>query len=116
LGTISAFAYRLRETKKTLCRENRVLAIEKLKSHKSPDIVQIPAELIKAGGRTISSEIHKFIISIWNKEELPEKWKESIIVPIYKKGDKTECNNYRGISVLLSFDQYLVICDFSAFQ
>jgi len=24
---------------------------------------------------------------IWNKEELPEQWKESIIVPIYKKGD-----------------------------
>jgi len=29
---------------------------------------------------------------------LPEEWKESIIVPIHKKGDKTHCNNYRGIS------------------
>ena len=29
------------------------LAIEKLKSHKSPGIDQIPAELIKAGGSTI---------------------------------------------------------------
>ena len=56
------------------------LAIEKLKGHKSPGIDQIPAELIKAGGRTIRSEIHKLIISIWNKEELPEEWKESIIV------------------------------------
>jgi hypothetical protein len=73
------------------------LAIEKLKSHKSPGIPQIPAELIKAGGRTISCEIHKLIISIWNKEELPEEWKESIIVPTYKKGVKTNCNNYRGI-------------------
>jgi len=33
------------------------LAIEKLKSPKSPGIVQIPAELIKAGGRTIRYEI-----------------------------------------------------------
>ena len=44
--------------------------------------------------------IHKLIISIWNKEELPEERKGSIIVPIHKKGDKTDCNNYRGISLL----------------
>ena len=76
------------------------LAIGKLKNHKSPGTDQIPAEFIKAGGRTICSVIHRLIISVWNKEELPEEWKESIIVPIYKKGDKTDCNNYRGISLL----------------
>ena len=47
------------------------LAIEKLKSHKSPGIDQIPAELIKAGGSTIRGVIYKLIIAIWNKEELP---------------------------------------------
>ena len=51
------------------------LAIEKLKCHKSTGNDQIPAELIKAGGRTIRGEIHKCIISIWNKKELPEEWK-----------------------------------------
>jgi hypothetical protein len=66
------------------------LAIDKLKSHKSPGSNQIPAELIKAGHRKIRCEIHKLIISIWNKEELPEReeWKESIIVPICKRGIK----------------------------
>jgi len=51
------------------------LAINKLKSHKSPGIDQIPAELIKVGGRTMSLEIHKLITSIWKKEKLPEEWK-----------------------------------------
>jgi hypothetical protein len=40
------------------------------------------------------------INSIWNKEELPDQWKESIIVPVHKKGDKTDCSNYREISLL----------------
>ena len=76
------------------------VAIDKLKSRKSPGIDQIPAELIKAGGRTICLEIHKLITSIWKKEKLPEEWKESIIILIHMKGDKTDCNNYRGISLL----------------
>jgi len=37
---------------------------------------------------TIFSKIRILINSIWNKEELPEEWKESIIAPIYKKGNK----------------------------
>ena len=44
------------------------LAIDKLKSHKSPGIDEIPAELIKAGDGTICLEIHKLITSIWKKE------------------------------------------------
>ena len=63
------------------------LAIDKLKSHKSSGIDQIPAELIKVGGRTLCLEIHKLITSIWKREKLPEEWKESIIVPVHKKGD-----------------------------
>jgi hypothetical protein len=46
------------------------------------------------------SAIHKLINSVWNKEELPDQWKESIIVPIHEKDDTTDCNNYRGISLL----------------
>jgi hypothetical protein len=39
------------------------MAIEKPKRHKSPGVDEIPAELIKAGCRTIRSEIHKLINS-----------------------------------------------------
>jgi len=78
-------------------------AIETLKKDKkSPRIDQIAAQLTTEGGRTIHLEIHKLINSVWNEEELLEDWKESMIVPIYKKDDKTNCSNYRGISLLSS--------------
>jgi hypothetical protein len=38
---------------------------------------QIPAEVIKAVDRTVCSETHKLNNPIWNKDELPEQWKES---------------------------------------
>jgi hypothetical protein len=66
------------------------LAIAKLRSHKSQGTDQIPAELITAGGRTTSCEIHIFFYSIWSKEVLPEQWKELDIVPVYKMGDETD--------------------------
>jgi len=46
------------------------MAIEKLKRQKSPGTDQIPAEMIKAEGKTIRWEIHKLINSVWSKEEL----------------------------------------------
>jgi hypothetical protein len=65
-----------------------------------PGSDQILAELILEGGKILPSAIHKLVNSIWNKEDLPEQWKESIILPVHKKGDKTDCNNYLGISLL----------------
>ena len=64
------------------------MAIAGLNKHKSPGTDHIPAEVITAGSRTIRSEILKPINSIWNKEELPAEWNESIITPIYNKCDK----------------------------
>jgi hypothetical protein len=63
------------------------IATTKLEWYKSPGSDQILAELIQAGGETLWSEIHKLMNSTWNKEELPDQWKESVTVPIHK-GDK----------------------------
>jgi hypothetical protein len=76
------------------------IAPAKLKKYKSLCSDQIRAELIQAGSKILLSVIHKLINSVWNKEELPDQWKESIIVPVHKMGDKTDCNNYRGMSLL----------------
>jgi hypothetical protein len=56
--------------------------------------------MTKAGGEILCSEIYKLTCFIWNKEELSQQWKESIIVPIHKKDDKTDYNNYHGIFLL----------------
>jgi hypothetical protein len=64
------------------------VAIRKLKSYNMPGSDQIPAELIQAGWEMLHSEIHQLIMLLWNKDELPHQWKESIVVPIHRKGIK----------------------------
>jgi len=44
--------------------------------------------MIKTGSRKIRYEIHKLIISFWNKDELPEEWKESTIVVFISRAIK----------------------------
>jgi hypothetical protein len=75
------------------------IANAKLKKYKPPYSDEILAELIQAG-EILLPAIHKLINSVRNKEELTDQWKETIIVLFHKKGDKTDCNNYCGISLL----------------
>jgi hypothetical protein len=76
------------------------IAVVKLKMYKLPGNDHVPAELIPARDETLQSEIDKLSNFTWNKEELPDQWKESIIVPIYKKDGKVGCSNYHGISMI----------------
>ena len=76
------------------------MAIEKRKDPNHQVLIRSQQNCLKQGGRTIRCAIHKLINSIRNKEELTEEWKGLFIVPIYKKGDKIDCGNYRGISRL----------------
>jgi hypothetical protein len=79
----------------------------KYKIYKSAGIDQTLAELIRAGGNILCSEIHKLINSVWNKEELPQQWKKYIIVLIYKKGNKLTWS-YTGISLAATYIQNLI--------
>ena len=63
----------------------------------------LPAELLKLGlqqDRTILRELHRLTILIWRQRKVPQQqqWKDAVIIVFHKKGDKTECGNYRGIS------------------
>ena len=63
----------------------------------------LPAELLKLGLQqewTILLELHRLTILIWRQGKVPQQWKDAFITVLHKKGDKTECGNYRGNSLV----------------
>lgn len=74
--------------------------IDNLKNNKSPGDNGVTAENIKYGGSELRNRIHQLIKDIWNQELMPKTWKKAIICPIHKKGEITDCENYRGIALL----------------
>ena len=52
------------------------------------------------GGDNMFSRLHQLSTSAWEVDYVPQIWKDDSIVTIYKKGDRTDCGNYRGISLL----------------
>ena len=77
-----------------------ISAVRKLTDGKAPGYDNVTAEELKATGETGINILHHLCNLIWRKEEFPEDWGKAIITPIYKKKDKLDCGNYRGISLL----------------
>ena len=84
------------------------MAIEKLKSYKSPCIDQIPAELNKAGGKKICCEIHKLFISIWNKENCLRSGRSRSLYLSIRKAIKqvTIIGEYQFANYIQNFTQH----------
>ena len=77
-------------------------AIKSTKSGKAAGPDGIPAEVWKYGGSELRRKLLQLFISIWTSTAgVPQDFKDAIIVTIYKrKGDRAECGNHRGISLL----------------
>jgi len=68
---------------------------------KAPGVCGIHPEYIQHGGSDAVRTLHKIVTRVWKEEVVPEEWHQRIIIPLYKgKSSKSECSNYRGITLL----------------
>jgi len=84
-------------------------AVHSLKQRKSPGTCDIPAEVIKALNDENLILIRDLLSMIWTERSVPQDFKDGIIVPVYKKGSKQDCANYRGITLLSITGKILTI-------
>ena len=76
-------------------------AIKNLKIGKAPGVDGITAEMLKYGEGAVIEWMHIICSLAWKEGRVPSDWTKAIIVPVYKgKGSRSECGNYRGISLL----------------
>ena len=63
----------------------------------------VPAELFKIalnGDPALRRRLLDIVVGIWRRADVPQQWKDAIIKVLHKKKDRTECGNYRGISLV----------------
>ena len=75
-------------------------ALRHISNRKSAGCDWIPIELLKAGAEEAVKVMTGLCNCIWKWKEWPTDRKKSVYVPIYKKGDKNECGNYRTIALI----------------
>lgn len=88
-------------------------AISRAKNNKSPGIDCISNELLKNGGDSLIKSLTCIFNKFLSSEETPVDWNKGIIIPIYKKGNKNDLNNYRGITLTSCVSKIFnrIICD-----
>ena len=74
--------------------------IKSLKTGKAPDEVHIRPEMLKAMNIYGVRWLTRVCKVACSTAQAPKQWQTSVIIPIHKKGDKTKCTNYRGISLI----------------
>ena len=85
---------------KPITEEEIRTCISKLQNHKAPGIDNIINEYITTTEDILMPVCIRVFNIIFMNGIFPDVWSKGIIVPIYKKGDKTNPDNYRGITLL----------------
>ena len=76
-------------------------AIDSQQSGKAPGQDCIPPDIIKCGKEVFIGPLHTLFCKCWEEGNVPQDMRDAKITTLYKnKGDRSDCNNYRGISLL----------------
>jgi len=80
-----------------------IKAVKSLGSNKACSLYNVLYKYFKCSIPVIVKPIGVFFNHILDKQSFPKAWATGAIIPIYKKGDKTDHNNYRGITLFIFF-------------
>ena len=76
-------------------------AIESLASGKAPGTDRILPDLIKHCKTTLLLPLHEVLCQCWKEGAVPQEMRDAKIITLYKnKGERSDCNSERGISLL----------------
>ena len=77
-------------------------AIDSLASGKASGSNNIPPEVAKAANESsLLQHLHELLLQCWKEGAAPQDMRDAKIITLYRnKGERSDCNNYRGISLL----------------
>jgi hypothetical protein len=87
----------MQEEEEGISKEEVDIATKEIRMKKAGGRDGIEPELTKYGGRSLNIKLCTLFKEIWRTERIPTEWENNVIIPIHKKGDTTNCDNYRAI-------------------
>ena len=80
-------------------------ALGKLRNYRAPGHDGLPAEFLKYSGPAGVTALTNMYNALWEAECIPEDWRKGVTVAVFKADDPTDCNNYRGLTLMPVFDK-----------
>ena len=80
--------------------EELATVLKEFQNNKAPYADSVINAFLKYGGSVVRNKLLKIMNMIFEKEEVPNDFRKTLIKPLYKKGDKSECRSYRGINLV----------------
>ena len=76
------------------------VTVRSLKAGKDPGMDNIPSGLLKNRGEATTTVLTGLCQKIWETKEWPKEWTQSLVIPLPKKGNLKQCQNYRTTSLI----------------